>query len=144
MQKAGWCERVGERAGQQEGTGKLTSSDGGTIYQSDDAGLGNEDGKTGSEWIRRLHSPSRIDDFCCFNPASGGWKRDIKLNKDDASRRASSYSSPLSALSGNKKNDSDKEIFTSTMKFFTTLKCVSNKGKKKSLPVGSGGADLSR
>lgn len=63
----------------------------------------------------------------------GGWKRDIKLNKDDASRRVSSYSSPLSALSGNKKNDSDKEIFTSTMKFFLRRRNAFQtvEGKKK-------------
>lgn len=61
----------------------------------------------------------------------GGWKRDIKLNKDDASRRASSYFSPLSALSGNKKNDSDKEIFTSTMKFFYDVEMRFKKWKEK-------------
>lgn len=57
----------------------------------------------------------------------GGKKRDIKLNKDDASRRNASYSPSLSALSGNKKMTATRKFLLQHWSFFTTSKCVSKK-----------------
>lgn len=74
----GWRGR--QRVIEAEGEWKLTSSDGVAIYQSDDVRMGNEDEKTGSEWIRRLHLSHPLQSKIIPELQSGMMGKREKLN----------------------------------------------------------------